>query len=285
MVSVYTLAEPTKDGEVNGMNSPRLSTWYWRVIALTGALYIAAASAQQPGYFVIHGRPRSCANIVELDHARQRNDLRYFTGWTGQDYETAIAWASACSESGIPGWGPTRFQYLRALQERSQQLARQRADAQRTAAEQAAAAQAVKDNEAEARREQQAAEEKAEETRRAAAVREENARRVAAEKAAQARRECREGMPHKLFEARKAVQDDLAEKESWATALAKENKITELTGAENMTRKYYDGQGIVDADDRIARDFQEYKSAGGAANVPERVETSTQDPCTGLETQ
>jgi hypothetical protein len=174
---------------------------------------------------------------------------------------------------------------LRALQEQSQKLARQRADAERTAAEQAAAAQAVKEKEAEAQREQQAEEEKGKEARRSAAAREENARRVAAEKAAQARRECREGMPHKLFQARKVVLEDLAERENWEAALAKENKISELTGTENMARKYYDGQGIVEADDRIAQAFRAYKSAGGAANVPERVETSMSDPCAGLEPQ
>jgi hypothetical protein len=227
----------TKDEAVKGMKSPNFSTWHPRTFALVSALYVAAASAQQPNYFMVHGRPRSCNNVIELDYARQRNDLRYFAGWTDQDYETAIAWASACSQYGYPGWGPSRFKYLRALQEQSRQLARQRADAERAAAEQAAAAQAAKEKEAEARREQRAAEEEAEDARRAEAVRQENARKVAAEKAAQARRECREGTPYKLFQARKAVLDDLAQKENWEAALAKENKISELTGTENMARK------------------------------------------------
>jgi hypothetical protein len=265
------------------MNSPLLSTWHWRALALMGALYVAAASAQQSGVFVVHGRPRSCNNIIELDYARQRNDLRYFTGWTDQDYEAAIAWALACSQYGYPGWGPTRFEYLRALQGKLREIAQQRADAERASAEQAAAVQALKEKEAQARREQQAEEQKAEDARQAAAAREQNARRVAAEKAAQARRECREGAPFKLFQARKALLEDLNQKENWEAALAKENKISELTGTENMTRKYYDGQGIVEANDRVAQDFRTYKGAGGAANVPERVETSLSDPCAGLE--
>jgi hypothetical protein len=111
---------------------------------------------------LIHGRPRSCDNIIELDYARQRNDLRYFAGWTDQDYEAAVAWASVCSQYGYPGWGPSRFQFLRALRERARQLAQQHADAEQAAAQQAAAAQALREKDAEAQRAQQAEEEQAE---------------------------------------------------------------------------------------------------------------------------
>jgi chemotaxis protein histidine kinase CheA len=267
------------------MISKLLSLRRWYILASLGALCSPVVRAQQPGYFMIHGHPRSCYNIIELDYARQRNDVRYYIGWTDQDYEAAVAWASACAQYGYPGWGPSRFQYLRALQEQARQLARQRADAEQAAAEQAAAAQALREKEAQARAEQQAEQVQAEQARQLAAAREQEALRVAAEKAARALQECREGVPYKLFLVRKQLLDDLAQKQNAEAALAKENKISELTGTENMAHKYYDGQAIVDADDRVARDFRAYKSYGGAADAPERVETAATAPCAGSDSQ
>jgi L,D-transpeptidase ErfK/SrfK len=55
--------------------------------------------------FVVHGTPRNCSSITQLDSALSANFQAFFAGWSERDYLDAVAWAGACSEFGwhLPG--------------------------------------------------------------------------------------------------------------------------------------------------------------------------------------
>ncbi len=55
--------------------------------------------------FVVHGTPRTCGEITQLDSALSADYQLFFAGWTEKDYVDAIAWSQACSEYGwhVPG--------------------------------------------------------------------------------------------------------------------------------------------------------------------------------------
>jgi L,D-transpeptidase ErfK/SrfK len=53
----------------------------------------------------VHGTPRNCSSITQLDSALSANFQGFFAGWSEQDYRDAIAWSQACAEFGwhVPG--------------------------------------------------------------------------------------------------------------------------------------------------------------------------------------
>jgi hypothetical protein len=57
--------------------------------------------------FVIHGTPRTCTAITQLDSALLTDSPQFFAGWTESDYADAVAWSQACAEYGwqVP-WRP-----------------------------------------------------------------------------------------------------------------------------------------------------------------------------------
>jgi hypothetical protein len=57
--------------------------------------------------FVIHGTPRTCTTITQLDSALLTDSPQFFAGWTESDYADAVAWSQACAEYGwqVP-WRP-----------------------------------------------------------------------------------------------------------------------------------------------------------------------------------
>lgn len=57
----------------------------------------AAPSTQQ---FVVHGTPRNCGSITQLDSALSEDYQPFFAGWSEQDYSDAIAWSRACADFG-----------------------------------------------------------------------------------------------------------------------------------------------------------------------------------------
>jgi L,D-transpeptidase ErfK/SrfK len=54
---------------------------------------------------VVHGTPRNCSSITQLDSALSNSYQVYFAGWSEQDYSDAIVWAQACADFGwhVPG--------------------------------------------------------------------------------------------------------------------------------------------------------------------------------------
>ncbi len=76
----------------------------------------AGAQAQT---FVIHGTPKTCSAITQLDSALLTESPQFFAGWTESDYADAVAWSQACSEYGwqIP-WRP-RIPLLLAQRDRA----------------------------------------------------------------------------------------------------------------------------------------------------------------------
>jgi lipoprotein-anchoring transpeptidase ErfK/SrfK len=59
----------------------------------------------QTAAFIVHGTPRTCSAITQLDSALSSRYQAFFAGWTEQDYADAVAWAEACSDYGwhVPG--------------------------------------------------------------------------------------------------------------------------------------------------------------------------------------
>lgn len=57
--------------------------------------------------FVIHGTPKTCTAITQLDSALLADSPQFFAGWTEGDYADALAWSQACTQYGwqVP-WRP-----------------------------------------------------------------------------------------------------------------------------------------------------------------------------------
>jgi hypothetical protein len=254
--------------------------------AVLALIVFGRAVQAQPPTFVIHGMVKTCNAITELDRARSMNFMQYFWGWRVQDYDAAIAWANACGQFGWPAWSPTRVSFLESRREQLQRttestpqhsVADQEALQTKQSRDSALAAEkAVNEKAANERADaERAAAEKAD----AAEARKQTAIRVAAAQKAKAMRDCKASQPYRLYLAQEAVLADLKEKDRWERALAKEQKIAEISGSENLSAKYYDGMAIVHADEEIDRDFRQYQNAGGAANGPLGVSADLANPC------
>jgi hypothetical protein len=68
--------------------------------------------------FMIHGTPRTCSAIWQLDSALSAEYQQFFAGWTEKDYVDALAWSQACSEYGWHVPGRPRVPLLQAQHER-----------------------------------------------------------------------------------------------------------------------------------------------------------------------
>src|SRR5712691_1733740 len=69
--------------------------------------------------FVIHGTPRTCSAITQLDSALSADYQHFFAGWTEKDYADALAWSQACSEYGWHIPGRPRTPLLQAQRDRA----------------------------------------------------------------------------------------------------------------------------------------------------------------------
>ena len=68
--------------------------------------------------FVIHGTPKTCSEITQLDSALSADYQQFFAGWTEKDYADAVAWSQACSEYGWHVQGRPRIPLLQAQHDR-----------------------------------------------------------------------------------------------------------------------------------------------------------------------
>jgi hypothetical protein len=66
---------------------------------------IRGQAGAQSQTFVVHGTPRTCGEITQLDSALSADYQLFFAEWTEKDYVDAVAWSQACSEYGwhVPG--------------------------------------------------------------------------------------------------------------------------------------------------------------------------------------
>ena len=77
--------------------------------------------------FVIHGTPRTCTSITQLDSALLTDSAQFFAGWTESDYAGAVAWSQACAEYGWQvRWRP-RIPLLMAQHDRALKSAQMQA--------------------------------------------------------------------------------------------------------------------------------------------------------------
>jgi hypothetical protein len=68
--------------------------------------------------FVIHGTPKTCSEITQLDSALSADYQQFFAGWSEKDYVDAVAWSQACSEYGWHVQGRPRIPLLQAQHDR-----------------------------------------------------------------------------------------------------------------------------------------------------------------------
>jgi len=93
---------------------------------LAGAVLLCCFSSQVRGQasaqtqaFVIHGTPKTCSAITQLDSALSTDSQQFFAGWTERDYLDAVAWSQACSEYGWHVSGRPRIPLLLAQHDRA----------------------------------------------------------------------------------------------------------------------------------------------------------------------
>lgn len=72
-----------------------------------------AAPARTQTY-IIHGMPKTCSAITQLDSALSTDSRQFFSEWTEQDYADAVAWSLACAEYGWHVPGRSRIPLLEA---------------------------------------------------------------------------------------------------------------------------------------------------------------------------
>ena len=94
--------------------------------SLAGAVLLCCFSPQVRGQtgaqtqtFVIHGTPKTCSAITQLDSALSADSQQFFAGWTERDYLDAVAWSQACSEYGWHVSGRPRIPLLLAQHDRA----------------------------------------------------------------------------------------------------------------------------------------------------------------------
>ncbi len=93
--------------------------------ALAGAVLLCLCSqvrgqaGAQTQTFVIHGTPKTCSAITQLDSALLTESPQFFSGWTENDYADAVAWSQACAGYGwqVP-WRP-RIPLLQAQHDKA----------------------------------------------------------------------------------------------------------------------------------------------------------------------
>jgi hypothetical protein len=91
--------------------------------SLTTTLVLCCAPAlthsQAAQAFLIHGTPRSCSAITQLDSALADNSQQFFTGWNEKDYADAAAWAQSCADYGWHVAGRPRLPLLQQQRDRA----------------------------------------------------------------------------------------------------------------------------------------------------------------------
>ena len=73
---------------------------------------------RQTPIFVIHGTPKTCSAIAQLDNALSSDYQPFFAGWIEKDYADAVAWSEACSGYGWHVPGRPRIPLLHAQHDR-----------------------------------------------------------------------------------------------------------------------------------------------------------------------
>jgi L,D-transpeptidase ErfK/SrfK len=79
---------------------------------------IRGQAAPTATLFVVHGTPRDCSSITQLDSALSDNYQAFFAGWNEKDYQDAIIWSDACADFGWHVPGHPRPQSLQAQHDR-----------------------------------------------------------------------------------------------------------------------------------------------------------------------
>jgi hypothetical protein len=92
------------------MRSANITRSLTTTVVLCCAPVLTRGQAAQT--FLIHGTPRSCSAITQLDSALADNSQQFFSGWNEKDYADAAAWAQTCADYGWHVAGRPRLPLL-----------------------------------------------------------------------------------------------------------------------------------------------------------------------------
>jgi hypothetical protein len=245
--------------------------WLLGLCAVFPICSLAQYPAPPPTYFVIRGVAKTCDSIARLDRALDVADANYFTGWTAHDFDTAANWAQACVSRGYEFVGRGRAARLRAYQASVNQPPPPPAPSAEELARQAAEQEQIRQATARSK----ALAEAAELAKEQAAKQQEEQRQARIAAATK----CRHSDQHQLFVAQERVLSDQQFKARLTESMARQKKIQEISGVQNLSLDYSLGSAIVSADENLQKDWQTYASLGGAAESAEGVTRSLSDPC------
>lgn len=236
-------------------------------IFLVGLL-LAASSSCQAESFDVHGVERSCYSISELDRAFSVGDQRFFAGWDDADFDAAVAWASACVSSGWQFAGPYRVQRLRMYQSRLHaEATRRQRNADYDAREAREADQRAQDA--------LAAKIKAEERKRS--------EQLIAEKRSDLNA-CQKRDEYLLYYTEGMIVGDLENIQSAKDQRRQQSKYAAASGVRNLSEERRIGEFLVQSQESLQVDFQEYKRLGGKAKAVTAVKEGV-NPCEGIEAE
>ena len=99
--------------------SPNITPTLAGAVLLCLCSQVRGQAGAQTQTFVIHGTPKTCSAITQLDSALLTESPQFFAGWTENDYADAVAWSQACSDYGwqVP-WRP-RIPLLQAQHDKA----------------------------------------------------------------------------------------------------------------------------------------------------------------------
>jgi hypothetical protein len=80
---------------------------------------VCGQAGVQTQTFIIHGTPKTCSAIWQLDSALSTDGQQAFADWTEKDYVDAAVWSQACSEYGWHIAGRPRIPLLQAQHDRA----------------------------------------------------------------------------------------------------------------------------------------------------------------------
>lgn len=90
---------------------------------------------------------------------------------------------------------------------------------------------------------------------------------------------CKKTNDFALYELQERILQNVEWKSAAQQQIERENKIAEVSGAEDLASKYRAGERVVSADEAIDLDWPKYKSLGGSATSPDSIRHTLTNPC------
>lgn len=97
--------------------------------------------------------------------------------------------------------------------------------------------------------------------------------------AAEALQQCDATPAARLYNVEERIIAGRGNLANYRSALAQEHRIAQTSGVRDLRRERNEGEAIVELQDDMKVDFEDYKQLGGKARSPDRVAHAGADPC------